>query len=159
MQPSKKKECQALFCMYMANGYAPEEAARRAGYPLHSCGREAACLLGKKGVRKKIRVLAQELYGGSALQPARAALNRIAFGGAGDIRAVLQENPEDIPRNPDLFCVSEIKRGKNGVEVKFYDRLAAISMLAELEGRNDSQNTPLIDALQRSAGAIGGEMP
>ena len=56
---------------------------------------------------------------------------------------------------PDLFGVSEIKSGKNGVEVKFADRLRALELLWEIaKEETPAGESPIYQALLMSAKAL-----
>ncbi|MFR1110288.1 MAG: hypothetical protein ACLSDO_04085, partial [Anaerotruncus colihominis] len=60
----------------------------------------------------------------------------------------------------DLFHAAEVKLAKTGgVEIKFFDRLRALSMLAEMGGT--SGGDALLEALSLSARTLGtdGEAP
>lgn len=89
-------------------------------------------------------------------------LRRLAFGTANDaVRLVMAEeqpSPEELARL-DLFCVSEIKRQKGAVEVRFFDRLKALEALLEWSraGERDGGKTEsLYAALEKSAAALKG---
>ena len=55
----------------------------------------------------------------------------------------------------DLFAVSEIKCGKNGVEIKFFDRLKALEKLETLTQRSESDKAKeLFSAIGKGAAAL-----
>lgn len=68
-------------------------------------------------------------------------LERLAFGSVNDaVRLLVQFNELDsgIVSDLDLFSVSEIKRNKEGMlEIKFYDRLKALELLAAYSKKQD----------------------
>ena len=66
---------------------------------------------------------------------ALSGLRRLAFGRINDALMLLREDaPGPEAKNLDLFSVAEIKRPKGGgIEIKFFDRLEALTRLAELE--------------------------
>ena len=86
----------------------------------------------------------------------KAGLFRLAFSSAPDA-ALLISSPDspDHLDSLDLFSVSEIKAGKNGVEIKFADRLRALEQLWEIT-RNQrlSQEDNIYQALLESAQAL-----
>ncbi len=61
-----------------------------------------------------------------------AGLMKLAFGSRGEVL-------ESV--TPDLFCVSEFKRTKDGGEVKYLNRLEAIEKLCELCQRSDAKQS------------------
>ena len=46
MKPSLNTQRRRAFCVYMARGFPPEEAARKAGFGAGDCGMQSAALLG-----------------------------------------------------------------------------------------------------------------
>lgn len=154
-QPQEAKRRQ-LFCFYTARGYAPEDAAKAAGYPLKICGEQAAVLLGQASIRRRCRKLAKELCWCSPGAMARAGLERLAFAGT-DCAAALLKEDGGLDDLPDFYNISEIKKPKGGgLEIKFFDRLKALSMLAELDNNSTETTGSLLDALTRSARELEG---
>jgi hypothetical protein len=137
---AQKETC---FCVLAARGFSPEEAARRA-----DLADMENLLLGSVRVRRKIaRLRAQldEMFPPQAL--ARAGLARIALGDASGVLDGQQTGG-------DLFHAAEVKLAKaGGVEIKFFDRLRALSMLAEMGGA--SGGDALLEALSLSARTLG----
>lgn len=94
------------------------------------------------------------------LDEVKGGLHRLAFGSTTDAVELLffeETPPPSKLAGLDLFHVSEVKRGKNGVEVKLFDRLKALealARLAEAEGAGDGA-LPFYKAILGSAG--GGE--
>ena len=137
------------FCVLAARGFSPEEAARRSGL-----ADMENLLLGRARVRRRIaRLRAQldEMFPPQAL--ARAGLTRIALGDASGALDGQQAGG-------DLFHAAEVKLAKTGgVDIKFFDRLRALSMLAEMGGT--SGGDALLEALSLSARTLGtdGEAP
>ena len=69
--------------------------------------------------------------------------------------ALLPEPENANLEEMDLFSVSEIKRGKNGVEIKFFDRLKALEKLEALtESRESDTARELFRAIGQGAGAL-----
>ena len=132
MKPSLNTQRRRAFCVYMARGFPPEEAARKAGFGAGDCGMQSAALLGDAKVRRSIARLRKELSFGAPASLARAGLERIALGDAAGALPLL--SGEGGPASTaDLFHVAEVRLPKGGgVEIKFCDRLKALSLLAEL---------------------------
>ena len=145
-----ERERRERFCLYYALGTPLLEAVERAGW-LEDPACQAVLLLTDQRIRQKIEMLRDCLPARSPLQLARAGLERLAL-----------ENPKldldgDGAPQPemDLFHVAQIGRGKTGgVELRFFDRLRALELLAGLEDRAAPQTSALLDALSRSAGAL-----
>lgn len=155
---ARSKETSArekLFCGLYARLGNPEEAALGAGYPADRALAASVRLLARADIRGEVeRQLCTERReaGASAL----AGLRRIAFGGVGDAVRLLTEELAPAERaGLDLTAVSEIRRGKEGLEVRFYDRLAALRLLLEYGFRDDDGGAgSLLEALNRGAGAL-----
>ena len=137
---AQKETC---FCVLAARGFSPEEAARRA-----DLADMENLLLGSVRVRRKIARLRAQLYEMFPPQAlARAGLARIALGDASGVLDGQQTGG-------DLFHAAEVKLAKaGGVEIKFFDRLRALSMLAEMGGA--SGGDALLEALSLSARTLG----
>lgn len=156
MTKSEETKCKRIFCVLAARGYPPEEAARRAGYENDCCAR-AALLLWDHQVRREIARLSKALAFCAPGRLARAGLERLALGDADSALGLLFADGEDALPQAGLFHVAEVKRPKGGgVEVKFFDRLRALSLLAELDGGQGAAAGSLLAALEKSAGEIGG---
>ena len=61
-------------------------------------------------------------------------------------------HPEEQVSTLDLWGVAEFKKGNNGIEIKFTDRVKAISLLLEALGGGEDGMAALLDALD-SCGA------
>lgn len=61
-------------------------------------------------------------------------------------------HPEKQVSTLDLWGVAEFKKGNNGIEIKFTDRVKAISLLLEALGGGEDGMAALLDALD-SCGA------
>ena len=61
-------------------------------------------------------------------------------------------HPEKRLSTLDLWGVAEFKKGNNGIEIKFTDRVKAISLLLEALGGGEDGMAALLDALD-SCGA------
>ncbi len=148
-------ESERRFAVYFALYGNVREAALRAGglkpnQPPEEAGVE---LLARAPVRRYIKKLSA-LLGVSA----RAGLRRIAFGDiTGGAKLALHEcdeNPAAVERL-DLFAVSEIKHGKDGLDVKFYDRLRALELLLSDDKSESGGLKSFYRALEKSARTTG----
>lgn len=116
-----------LFCGAYARLLLPREAALEAGYP----AKKAAAIAGELLCREEIRqAVGEEIR----RAPHRDLLPEIVKSGL--LRLIFSSAQGGVTAEgadlPDLFGVSEIKSGKNGVEVKFADRLRALELLWEI---------------------------
>ena len=103
-----------LFCGAYARLLLPREAALEAGYP----GKKAAAIAGELLCREEIRqAVGEEIR----RAPHKDLLPEIVKNGL--LRLIFSSAQGGVTAEgadlPDLFGVSEIKSGKNGVEVKF----------------------------------------
>ncbi len=151
-------QAKKLFCIFVARGFEPEEAVLRAGIPVEDDPARTACLLlADYGLRRRIARLAKALAFCSPASRARAGLERLALGsGCGREEVRLAEEGEPLPSGL-LFHLAEVKYPKGGgVELKFFDRLKALSLLASLEEEGGEAGSPLLNALSRSASVLAG---
>ncbi len=107
------------------------------------------CLFSRTAANK-----VRQLRARKARCPAEQGLRRLAFGRNNSVAALAfaeTVTPEMIEQ-ADLYGVSELKVGKGGVvEIKFFDRLKALDLLAEAENAEGSSN-----AAEELLGAIYG---
>ena len=150
---SQLKQKERLFCLYMAQAFTPAEAAFKAGY-IVSPRKAAEKLLCRRDIADGITASAERLCRISAA----AGYSRIAFGGVADaVRLCFSEElPEDVD-TLDLYAVSELKRSKNGVEIKLYDRIDALDRLKELTQANSEKAEPFYRAIEQGAKQLYGE--
>lgn len=148
---SQLKKREQLFCRRMAEGCAPAEAAAGSGFRLRPA-RAADRLLS----REEIRAAIAEMENGAASRRAAAGYARIAYGSIADaVRLCFAEElPADLD-GMDLFAVSELKRSKNGVEIKFHDRLKALDRLNESAAADGDRAGPFYRALEQAAERLG----
>lgn len=76
---------------------------------------------------------------------------KIAFGKVNDAARLMFRDgldPETL-KKLNLNSVAELKQTKDGLEMKFYDRMKALECLREMEREGDGQS-PLYRALMRS---------
>ncbi len=108
------------------------EAAKEAGYKTHA-ERKGEELLAREDICEEIERLSK-LKRQTHSRLAQAGYSRLAFGSIADAVSLLyMEKPEAGElQKMDLFCVSEIKRPKDGsMEIKFFDRLKALEKLSQ----------------------------
>lgn len=146
-----------LFCNYYFISGNAEEAARKAGYSKKQ-QQTAFLLLQKESVKKTIKALKEEEERDDTLSKIKAGLLRLAFGSYNDCISLLLKSgelSEKTLREMDFFFVSEIKSSKTGgLEIKFYDRLKALSCLLELlksESKDDAKCSDFYKAIEESA--------
>lgn len=90
-----------------------------------------------------------------------SALRNIAFGSpAGAIRLLLRG--EDLTdrqiRRLDLNLISDIKKSNGGItEIKFYDRIKALSLLSDFSLCSKGDDSGFINALKVSAEMLSGD--
>ena len=139
-----------LFCGAYARLLLPREAALEAGYP----GKKAAAIAGELLCREEIRqAVGEEIR----RAPHKDLLPEIVKNGL--LRLIFSSAQGGVTAEgadlPDLFGVSEIKSGKNGVEVKFADRLRALEPLWEIaKEETPAGESPIYQALLMSAKAL-----
>ena len=157
MEHKRVSEREERFCLFYRRTGNGKEAALAAGYPPRSAERTALSLLGEKRIKKRLAALAAD-EATAEQELLQAGARRLAFGSVNDaVRLALdRENisPEELPKL-DLFALSELKVTDKGLEMKFFDRLKALSLLRELCGSgSDEEKTSFYDALERSAAAL-----
>ena len=139
-----------LFCGAYARLLLPREAALEAGYP----GKKAAAIAGELLCREEIhQAVGEEIR----RAPHKDLLPEIVKNGL--LRLIFSSAQGGVTAEgadlPDLFGVSEIKSGKNGVEVKFADRLRALELLWEIaKEETPAGESPIYQALLMSAKAL-----
>ena len=82
---------------------------------------------------------------------------KLAFGKVNDaVRLMFPEGlTQDEIKKLDLASVAELKQTKDGLEIKFYDRMKALECLKTLE-ENADEKSPLYRALIESVAKPGG---
>lgn len=153
-----KKE--KLFCRFYALGLNLKEAAAAAGF-VKGAQKTAFALLDREDVRKEIRRSFKNAGTGED-NYISAGLKRLAFGSVSDAVKLIFTDREEVTgsflEGLDLFNVSEIKFQKTGgIEIKFADRLKALTLLSELGERGEDDSAlPFYKALERGAAALNG---
>lgn len=149
----KKKE--KLFCSFYSQSLNLRSSAFNAGYRKNSeqC---ALKLIEREDVKKEIKKQMKSNNAGNYSDIVQG-LKRLAFGSVSDaVKLVFSEREkidDEFIESLDLFNVSEIKFQKTGsIEMKFQDRLKALSLLSELEEKDESDSAlPFYKALEKSA--------
>ena len=144
-----KKEIE--FCRYFAVCRNMREAAAKAGFAFPE--RSGLRLLSKDSVVKEIERLSGR---NEAVVSAVDGLKRIAFGSVADaVRLILEPEAVD-PEKLDLFMVSELKCTDRCIEIKFFDRIKALTALLEVTDTVKTDGAlPFVDAIFKGASAIG----
>ena len=144
---------QLLFCTYYVQTRNGREAAAKCGFRFAQ--RTAARLLRRSEIRAQISEL--DRAAAQSQNDIAAGYARLAFGCVSDAVS-LALSPESERTNleeMDLFAVSEIKCGKNGVEIKFFDRLKALEKLEALTASRESDTAKeLFTAIGQGASAL-----
>lgn len=147
MEELELAQRKTLFCIFAAQGYSPKNAVCKAR--LQKPGQDpeitAALLLANAAVRRQITKFTNELAFGCAAARARAGLERMAFEDAAE--------QGDVPGKDGSFHVASVRCTKDGETCyTFYDRLKALSLLAQLqEPQSSPKEAPLLEALGRAA--------
>ena len=77
---------------------------------------------------------------------------RLAFGSVADaIKLLYMDKLDKIELDVmDLFCISEIRRPKDGaMEIKFFDRLRALEKLEQSDGAQKTDINPFYYAVEK----------
>ena len=151
-------EKEELFCQYFAQSCSPRESAAKAGYTFPE--KTALKLLAQEAIQKQIHSLFKKNAKSCLNEQAINGFKRLAFGSIADAVSLMFIEGAPSPRaleEMDLFCVSEIKRPREGaLEIKFFDRLEALEKLAELSEKSDTESSvPFYQAIEQGARAIG----
>lgn len=163
MKKTALSEKEKVFCLMVAEGAPPREAAAVSG--LSSSGLGAEGLLLRKEIKECIKKF---LPGGRDVYAETAAgLRHLATGSCADavrlLIALSAGTADSLTKKEldrmDLSCISEIKLSKGGAEIKFYDRMLALSQAVELEKERSSERAaPLYKALMGGARAVSSEI-
>lgn len=153
---NNQEQSELLFCQYHALLQSHREAALRAGYPPCCAEEQGLSLLSRPEIREEAARLAS-YSNAQRLAQVQAGLRRLAFGPTCDAVRLLywEEAQGPPPRDLDLFCVSEIRRGKSGVEIRFFDRLKALELLARLP-EQEQGDSGLLQALLAPSSDVHG---
>ncbi len=141
-----KKE--QLFCRLYSAGSLPRAAAAEAGFS--PPGVSSRILLLRREINSEIKRLKKQ---SAAPLTAAEGLRKIAFAPITDaVRLALGDaGAHSSPETLDLFCVSEIKFKDGAMEIKFFDRIKALTTLSELEGGAVNDSSGILSAIIKSA--------
>lgn len=119
-----KKE--RAFCVGFINSGDIAEAQAYSGV------KDGGALLCREEIRDELKRLSR-VYNESVACTASAGLKKLAMGDISDaVRLLYEENPDsEALKEMNFFMVSEIRRKEGAMEIKFYDRIKALSQLAE----------------------------
>jgi phage terminase small subunit len=129
------------FCTHYFNLDTPYIAAKKAGFDENGA-KGADKLLQRQDVREYILSLEQK---GDVMSLSKAAvrgLGRLALSQPQDVNSLFEGEG-------DMYCVSEIKKSEKGtVEIKFFDRIRALTSLYEIaKSIDESASVPFFEAL------------
>ncbi len=136
-----------LFCEAYFTLHSEEEAAKRAGFS-EKAQKKTGELLRKKKIREYLSKLDDETPPLSLTKSAVRGLERLAFSTDSNVLKLVSGEESDA----DLFCVSEIKKNEKGtVEIKFCDRIRALTTLYEIgRAQDESASVPFFEALKNA---------
>lgn len=157
MEKQLTKREKMFCCLYASMGNV-REAAVKAGYKTEP--EQSGQLLLQKGcVQKEIDAYRKQ-HKEEQRQLVLKGYERLAFGSIADaVRLLYAQDLSDLPLEElDLFCISEIKKKDGLVELKFFNRLAAMEKLLEAlfkeeDGQAD-KTIPFYQALQQGVQAL-----
>ena len=137
------------FCIWYAMLCNIQEAALHAGYSQEEALERGVLLLQRDDCRELIHCVLETLSLRSSAAQVMAGLERLAFGSCNDaVRLIFAADslqPAELAKL-DLFCVTEVKRDKNGgVEVKFCDRQEPMEQI--LSYANSAESRSQADSL------------
>ncbi len=138
-----KKE--RLFCYHYYTLRNLKEASIKAGYNPKIAENTAIRLIQREDIRQLILSFDLEKEKKQLEKDVIAILKRIAFNPLQDSINLLFLNEDDAKEKIselDLFCVSEIKKPKDGsLEIKFMDRYRALEKLLEISNSDNGAQT------------------
>ncbi|HCW80102.1 MAG TPA: hypothetical protein DG942_03225 [Ruminococcaceae bacterium] len=86
----------------------------------------------------------------------KSGYEKLAYGKVNDAVRLMFRNgldPSEL-RKLDLYSVAELKQTKDGLEIKFYDRMKALECLKKME-ESGAEQSPLYRALIESVSRSG----
>ncbi|MEG1448359.1 MAG: terminase small subunit [Oscillospiraceae bacterium] len=150
-----------LFCLFYVFSGDVKESAIKCGYKKDQAEKIGIRFLSKKQVREEIGKVRQQVFQANPKEVAKLGLWKIAFGDVREtISSVLNARKEDGVadfQDADLFCVSEIKLGKNDVtEIKLFDKIKALEALAALSQSEKEKgfDKSFFEALEKGAEGV-----
>ncbi len=93
---------------------------------------DGGALLCREEIRDELKRLSR-VYNESVAYTASAGLKKLAMGDISDaVRLLYEDNPDsETLRTMNFFMISEIRRKEGAMEIKFFDRIKALSQLCE----------------------------
>jgi len=143
------------FCCHYCNTGNVREAATMAGYR-DNPQQLGEMLLLRDDISRQVDKLFERRKSNLAIKAVNG-YQRLAFGSVADvIKLLYMDNPTaEQLENMDLYCVSEIKKPKEGaMEIKLCDRHKALEKLLEADSLENNNSMPFYEALQNSVHAI-----
>ena len=119
-----KKE--KAFCVGFINSGDIAEAQAYSGVS------DGGALLCREEIRDELKRLSR-VYNESVACTASAGLKKLAMGDISDaVRLLYEDNPDsEALKEMNFFMISEIRRKEGSMEIKFFDRIKALSQLTE----------------------------
>lgn len=145
-------EREKRFCFSYVESGNLKEAAIAAGFEIPT--QQAYKLLAREAVQLELERLYEQKKK-TLMYKAYCGFERLAFGSVADAIRLLncpETDAQEIAKM-DLFCISEIKKPKDGsMEIKFFDRLKALEKLLQADNTEHKQNSSFFQALSDAAG-------
>lgn len=136
-----------MYCYYVAHGFDNETALIKAGF--RNIVKAAVKMSEREDIKNEVNRL-YKAFEETLAHRAKTGYERLAFSDNCDAVALVFKNeltPEDI-KNSDLFCVSEIKKPKDGcIEIKFFDRIKALEKLEQGSAEKNITSSDFYNAL------------
>ncbi len=141
-----------LFCSYYSRDRNAREAAAKSGYIFSD--KSAVKLLKKPAIKAEIERLSNLIK--ATNDDIIAGYYRLAFGCVSDaIRLMFDGESGELDfEKLDLFNVADIKRKKDGIEIKFFDRLKALESLENFCQNTDDSCSSFYSAIEKGAAAL-----
>ena len=126
---------ETIFCHAFCRVGDPKEAAVCVVIPPDKAAAAGEKMLASKRVRDFLK--AHGLDPEAEDFDIRCGLKRLAFGNIDDcVRLVMCGADEEEIRRMNLFSIAEIRRTKDGLELKLFDRLKALAQLDTMTRRD-----------------------
>lgn len=154
MEKRKLTKKEKTFCYLYTNTGDMCKAAVKAGFETNP-EQAAFLLLQKDEVKEEINKNRNE-YKRQLSHLALKGYERLAFGNISDaVRLLYAPQLDDLQlEKMDLFCVSEIKKKDDLVEIKFFNRLNAMEKLLQAEEEEVQTSVPFYQALKQGVEAL-----
>ena len=152
---------QKLFCHWFALTRDARGSAARCWKAPEKLA-EALTLLETPAARSYLAEVEAAMGGAGRLATAEEGYRKLAFGAVTDaVRLMFPTEGETPPIGEmDLFNIAKLSQAKGGLEVTFFDRLAALDRLAAQQKEEDTARQDafgFLDAVAAGAAAVGEE--